>query len=58
MTSGQLVFLEQSSNPSSPAQMSEGLILGVRNAFMYGFVRACISFILVMFVKRTQAHKE
>lgn len=58
MTSGQRRFLEQSSNPSSPSQISEGLVAGVGNAFMFGFVLSCIAFVLALFIQRTRAPKE
>lgn len=58
MTAGQHRFLEQSSDPSSPAEISEGLVAGINNAFMYGFALACIAFVLALFIKRTQPPKE
>ncbi|WP_397327116.1 MDR family MFS transporter [Paenibacillus oceani] len=58
MSSGQRRFLEQSANPTSPAQVAEAMVAGVHNAFMIGFGFAVVALILALFTKRTQAPKQ
>ncbi|MNJ02531.1 hypothetical protein D3C73_1625170 [compost metagenome] len=58
MSAGQRNFLEQSSDPTSPLQISEGMVIGVHNAFMIGFGFAIVAFILSLFIKRTVAPKD
>ncbi|MGG1658291.1 MDR family MFS transporter [Brevibacillus sp. NRS-1366] len=58
MASGQRKFLQHSPDPSSPAQMTEAMVVGVHNAFMIGFGFAILAFILALFTKRTQAPQE
>jgi len=58
MSSGQRRFLEQSPDPSSPAQIAEGMVAGVSTAFTYGFILACIAFVLSLFIRRTRASKK
>ncbi|MNI27227.1 hypothetical protein D3C73_809570 [compost metagenome] len=58
MAAGQRNFLEKSSDPTSPLQISEGMVAGVHNAFMIGFGFAIVALILSLFIKRTQAPKE
>ncbi|MBD2867356.1 MDR family MFS transporter [Paenibacillus arenilitoris] len=58
MTSGQRSFLEESSDPTSPAQMSEAMVSGVHNAFVVGFAFAIAALVLSLFIKRTKAQAE
>lgn len=58
MSSGQRRFLEQSADPTSPAQAAEAMVSGVHNAFMFGFGFAILALILALFTKRTQAPKQ
>ncbi|MDF2658711.1 MAG: drug resistance transporter, EmrB/QacA family [Paenibacillus sp.] len=58
MSSGQRRFLEQSADPTSPAQAAEAMVAGVHNAFMIGFGFAVVALILALFTKRTQAPKQ
>ncbi|WP_409344969.1 MDR family MFS transporter [Paenibacillus sp. MBLB4367] len=55
MSSGQRKFLEQSSDPAAPAQMAQGMVAGVHNAFVIGFGLAIVALVLSLFVKRTQS---
>lgn len=54
MTSGQRNSLEQSSNPTDPAQMTEAMVLGVHNAFTIGFGFALLAVFVALFIKRSQ----
>ncbi|WP_443147048.1 MDR family MFS transporter [Paenibacillus sp. HWE-109] len=58
MSAGQRNFLEQSSDPTSPLQISQGMVVGVHNAFMIGFGFAIVAFILSLFIKRTVTPKD
>jgi DHA2 family lincomycin resistance protein-like MFS transporter len=58
MSSGQRSFLEKSSDPTSPAKISEAMVAGVHNAFMIGLGFAIIALILALFLRRTSAPQE
>ncbi|WP_028610147.1 MDR family MFS transporter [Paenibacillus harenae] len=58
MTSGQREFLEGSSDPTSPAQLSEAMVSGVHNAFLVGFGFAIAALVFSLFIKRTKAPAE
>lgn len=57
MASGQRNFLEQSTNLTDPAQKSDAMVSGIHNV-MIGFGFAIISFILSLFIKRSQITKD
>jgi len=58
MTSGQNRFLASSPNPEAKDQIAQATVLGVHNAFLFGFGFAVIAFVLALFIKRTHAPKE
>ena len=58
MTSGQRSYLEQSSNPTAPAEMTEAMVSGVQNAFLIGFGFALLAVVVALFTKRSQSPEE
>ena len=54
MTSGQKKYLDASSNPTDPAQLTEAMVSGVHNAFTIGFGLALLAVIVALFIKRSQ----
>jgi len=58
MTSGQRSYLEQSSDPTAPAQITEAMVSGVHNAFLIGFGFALLAVVVAIFTKRSQTPKE
>lgn len=51
MTSGQQKYLEQSTNPTDPVQLTTAMVSGVQNAFVIGFGFAVLAFVVALFVK-------
>ncbi|WP_376774559.1 MDR family MFS transporter [Paenibacillus eucommiae] len=58
MSSGQRVFLENSSDPTAPQQQAEALLAGVQKSFTVGLVFAVAGLVLALFMKRTKAPEE
>lgn len=51
MTSGQQKYLEQSTNPTDPVQLTTAMVSGVQNAFVIGFGFAVLAFVVALFIK-------
>jgi DHA2 family lincomycin resistance protein-like MFS transporter len=58
MSKGTSKYLETSSDPTSPTEMSQALTAGVSNSFSIGLIFAIIALILSFFIKRTKAPEE
>jgi len=58
MTSGQRSYLEQSTDATAPAQITEAMVSGVHNAFLVGFGFALLAVVVSIFTKRSQTPKE
>lgn len=58
MTSGQRSYLEQSADPTAPAQITEAMVSGVQSAFLIGFGFALLAVAVAFFTKRSQTPEE
>lgn len=58
MASGQRSYLEKSSDPTAPAQLTEAMVSGVHNAFLIGFGLAVLAVVVALFTKRSQTPKD
>jgi len=55
MSNGTKDYMKSSADPSSPAEIANGVVAGVNNAFWIGLVIAVLAFVIGLFIRRTQA---
>ncbi|GBG08052.1 MFS transporter [Paenibacillus agaridevorans] len=58
MTAGQRSYLEKSSDPAAPVELTEAMVSGVQNAFLFGFIFALLALAVALFTKRSQPPTE
>ncbi|MBB3112342.1 DHA2 family lincomycin resistance protein-like MFS transporter [Paenibacillus phyllosphaerae] len=58
MSSGTKDYIAGSKDPSNPAEVVQGLVAGMNDAFVIALVISVLALILGVFIKRTEAPKE
>lgn len=55
MQNGTKDYMSSSSDPTAPAEIANGVVAGVNNAFWIGLVIAAVAFVIGLFIRRVKA---